>query len=301
MNFNDKLLSAARKNKSWLCIGLDTDLSKLPSHFGKGPEAIFEFNKIIIENTSDLVCAYKPNSAFYESIGPDGLKILKDTIDIIPDDIPVILDSKRGDIGNTAAMYAKAAFDYYGVDAVTANPYLGGDSIEPFLKYSDKGIFVLCLTSNPSSVDIQKRLVLLDDPPSIENLSPKSKAKTPAEFFSFSMSPVYMLIATLAKEWNKKNNVGLVVGATAPRELEDLRKLIGENIPILIPGVGVQGGDLEQAVSAGSNSSGELAVVNVSRAIIYSDKTKSFRDSVRGKAEHYRKAISLAIQKKAEN
>ena len=110
-----------------------------------------------------------------------------------------------------------------------------------------------------------------------------------------------MLIATLAKEWNKKNNVGLVVGATAPRELEDLRKLIGENIPILIPGVGVQGGDLEQAVSAGSNSSGELAVVNVSRAIIYSDKTKSFRDSVRGKAEHYRKAISLAIQKKAEN
>jgi len=298
ITFSEKLLKASEKNNSWLCVGLDPDSAKIPRHLGTGPEAILKFNRSIIESTSDLVCAYKPNSAFYESLGPDGMRILKDTIDAIPDSIPVILDFKRGDIGNTAAMYARSAFEYYGVDAVTVNPYLGKDSIEPFISYKDKGVIILCVTSNQSSKDIQKRIMLLDEPPSTEDISPGAEKKTPPEFFRRSTSTVYMHIARLSMEWNKYGNVGLVVGATSPIELEKIRKLVGEETPILIPGVGAQGGDLENAVKGGSNSNGNMAIINISRGIIYSDNGPSFQESVRQKATSYRDAICNISKKK---
>ena len=291
MIFNEKLLKASEKNKSWLCIGLDSDLSKIPAHLGSGPEAILEFNKSIIESTSDLVCAYKPNSAFYETLGYDGMRILKDTIEAIPRDIPVILDFKRGDIGNTAVMYARAAFDFYGADAVTVNPYLGKDSIEPFIGYKDKGVMVLCVTSNRSSNDIQRQLMLIDEPPSMEDMVPLTKARTLAEFISCSTLTVYMHVAKLAMEWNINGNVGLVVGATAPLELEKVRRLVGDGMSILIPGIGAQGGDLESAVGSGSNSEGDMAIINISRGIIYSDDGPSFQETVRQKALSYREAI----------
>jgi orotidine-5'-phosphate decarboxylase len=298
MTFNDKLLKAAEKNNSWLCVGLDSDPEKIPRHLGTDPGAVLKFNRLIIESTSDLVCAYKPNSAFYESLGPDGMRILKDTIETIPDDIPVILDFKRGDIGNTAAMYARTAFEYYGVDAVTVNPYLGRDSIEPFVNYKNKGVFILCVTSNRSSNEIQKRLMLLDEPPPIEKIPPRELAKTLADFFAGSISNVYMHIAGLAREWNEFGNIGLVVGATSPVELEKIRELMGDETPILIPGIGAQGGDLESAVNAGSDSEGEMAIINVSRGIIYSDDGSSFQETVRRKAAYYRDAVAGISEKK---
>ncbi len=298
MTFNDKLLKAAEKNNSWLCVGLDSDQEKIPRHLGTDAGAVLEFNRLIIEATSDLVCAYKPNSAFYEALGPDGMRVLKDTIETIPDDVPVILDFKRGDIGNTAAMYARSAFDYYGVDAVTVNPYLGRDSIEPFIDYKDKGVFVLCVTSNRSSNEIQKRLMLLDEPPPIEEIPPHVMAETLSDFFKSSISSVYMHMARLAREWNKFGNIGLVVGATSPLELEKIRELMGEETPILIPGIGAQGGDLESAVNVGSNSKGSMAIINVSRGIIYSDDGSSFQETVRRKAAYYREAIASVSEKK---
>lgn len=298
MTFNDKLLRAAEKNRSWLCVGLDSDLKKIPRHLGTDPGAVLEFNRLIIESTSDLVCAYKPNSAFYEALGPDGMRILKDTIEIIPDDIPVILDFKRGDIGNTAAMYARSAFEYYGVDAVTVNPYLGRDSIEPIISYKDRGVFVLCITSNRSSSEIQKRLILLDEPPPVDKIPSREMAKTLEEFFKSSVSTMYIHLARLAIEWNKFGNIGLVVGATSPVELETIRELIGEEMPVLIPGIGAQGGDLESAVNAGSNSKGKMAIINVSRGIIYSDDGPSFQETVRQKTISYKEAIGRISETK---
>ena len=291
MTFNEKLLRAAEKNKSWLCIGLDPDPEKMPPHLGTGSRAILKFNRSIIESTSDLVCAYKPNSAFYEAFGPEGMKVLKKSIDSVPDGIPVILDFKRGDIGNTAAMYARSAFEYYGADAVTVNPYLGKDSIEPFINYRDRGVIILCVTSNQSSNDIQKRLMLLDEPPSLQNIVPLQKAKTAAEFLRYSTSTIYMHIASLAMEWNRYGNIGLVVGATSPAELGKVRELVGEDMPILVPGVGAQGGELESAAKAGSNSVGKMAIINVSRGIIYSDHGSSLKEAARAKAIAYKEAI----------
>lgn len=289
--FYEKLLEAARKNKSWLCIGLDPDISKIPDNFGVGSEAILKFNKAIIDSTSDLVCAYKPNSAFYEAFGPEGMRALFETIKLIPEHIPVILDFKRGDIGNTAAMYAKSAFEYFRADAVTVSPYLGKDSIEPFINYKDKGIFILCLTSNPSSSDIQKQLLIKDNALSPEKMTPPDKAKHFAEFFNSSTLNVYTHVARLSMEWNVNSNIGLVVGATSPVELQKIRMVIGGQVPLLIPGVGSQGGDLEKAVVSGSNSSGEMAIVNISRGIIYAGENGSFRTAVRQKARYFKDAI----------
>ncbi len=298
MRFNDKLLEASRKNKSWLCVGLDPDPGKIPDCLGEGPEAILEFNKAVIESTSDLVCVYKPNSAFYEAFGPDGMRVLFETIRHIPEHIPVILDFKRGDIGNTAAMYARSAFEYYGVDAVTVSPYLGKDSIEPFTQYKDKGIFILCVTSNPSSVDIQKQLMIIGNPPSPDKMTPQDKAKSFAEFLSCSTMNIYTHVSRLAMEWNANDNIGLVIGAPSPRELENIRTEVGDDMPFLIPGVGSQGGDLEKAVAAGSNPSGKMAIINISRGIIYAGNDSRFKDDIRHKAEYYRDAIDAVLKNK---
>ena len=302
MTFKEKLLEASRKNKSWLCVGLDPDTARLPGNLGSGPEAVLKFNRAVIEATTDLVCAYKPNAAFYESMGTAGWEMLEETIRSIPDHIPVILDFKRGDIGNTAAMYARSAFEYLGVDAVTVNPYLGRDSIAPFTNYREKGTFVLCLTSNPSSSDIQRQLMLLDNPPEAELMPPQSKAKKFAEFFRASTQTLFSYVAGLAVEWNSHDNIGLVVGATSPAELEQLRKRIGEEMPILIPGVGAQGGDLEKSVIYGSNSNGEMAIVNVARGIIYAWRNESlFQSEVRDAAESFRRRIMEAASRKIES
>lgn len=299
MIFREKLLAASEKNKSWLCIGLDPDTARLPENLGSGPEAVLKFNRAIIESTADLVCAYKPNAAFYESMGAGGLEILKETIKSIPEYIPVILDFKRGDIGNTAAMYAKSAFEHFGVDAVTVNPYLGRNSIEPFTAYREKGTFVLCLTSNPSSSDIQRQLVLLDNPPEAGPVPPQSKAKKSAEFSRASTLTLFSYVAGLAVEWNNDNNIGLVVGATSHAELEQIRGKIGENMAILIPGVGTQGGDLEKSVTYGSNSNGQLAIISVSRGIIYAWGNESlFQSEVRDSAESFRSQIMEAATRK---
>jgi orotidine-5'-phosphate decarboxylase len=298
MKFKQKLLEAARRNRSWLCVGLDPDISLIPSHLGKDLEAILKFNQAVIESTSDLVCSFKPNAAFYEFLGPKGWEILGETVRMVPHHIPVILDFKRGDIGNTAKMYAASAFETIGADAVTVNPFLGKDSIEPFLEYAEKGIFVLCLTSNPSSADFQKKMVMLEEPPSVEGLSPQSKARAFAEFFCASAVELYVYLARSAVEWNRNDNIGLVVGATSPLQLEGIRGVAGDDMPILIPGVGAQGGDLEQALAAGSNMQGELAIINVSRSVIYAGKGEDFDSEVRRAAEGCRDRISEALLKK---
>jgi orotidine-5'-phosphate decarboxylase len=298
MTFVEKLLGAARKSQSWLCVGLDPDISRIPEGLGHNVDGILKFNLGVIESTSDLVCAYKPNSAFYECLGTKGWEILIETVKAVPDDIPVILDFKRGDIGNTAAMYARAAFEIVGADAVTVNPLLGTDSLRPFLDYKDRGIFILCLTSNPSSSEFQKKIVMLDNPPSVERMTPKAKAKTFAEFFNVSTSELYLLIASSVPQWNQNGNVGLVVGATAADELGAVRKTVGDAIPILIPGVGAQGGDLETSVDVGSNASAEMAIINLSRGIIYAGEGTDFQEGIRAAALQYRDRIKAAIDKK---
>lgn len=257
MKFLDKLDSAQKRNQSRLCVGLDIDLAKLPKKFLDGEDPIFAFNQYLIENTSDLVCAFKPNIAFYEAYGIYGLQALIKTIEFINEEssVPVILDAKRGDVGHTAAAYAKAIFEVYKADATTVNPYLGHDSLEPFLNYRDKGIFVLCLTSNVGFRDFQT---------------------------AGKREPLYISVARHVKEWNHFGNCGLVVGATSAEELKDIQKIVGD-MPILIPGVGAQGGDLKHSVKYG----GKRAIINASRSIIYA------RDP-RAEAEKLRAEINAA-------
>jgi orotidine-5'-phosphate decarboxylase len=259
MKFTDKLLNISRKNKSWLCIGLDPDPELMPE------VDVLQFNKAIIEATSDLVCAYKPNLAFYEALGSKGLAILEKTVKYISGDIPVIGDAKRGDIGNTARAYARALFSVLGFDAATVNPYLGFDSIEPFINYQDKGVFILCRTSNRGATDFQ-------------NLCTNGL-------------PLYEAVAQKAQEWNIYGNIGLVVGATYPEELKRVRSICPE-MPLLIPGIGTQGGDLASAVGYGVDVRGEKAIINVSRQILYASKERDFAQAARNVAEKIRKQIN---------
>jgi len=201
---------------------LDPDPELMPSI------GLLEFNKSIIDATSDMVCAYKPNLAFYEALGIEGLTALQETVKYIPENIPIIGDGKRCDIGHTAQAYAKALFETFGFDAATVNPYLGYDSIEPFISYNNKLTFILCRTSNPGAVDFQAVACFSEDQP----------------------QPLFKLVAQKAKEWNKRNNIGLVIGATYPQELAEVRRLCPKMI-LLIPGVGAQGGDLALAVRHG--------------------------------------------------
>jgi len=260
VRFVSRLLDACRRNSSLLCVGLDPDPAKLPV------KDVFEFNKAIIDATADLVCAYKPNLAFYEALGIRGLQALKKTVAYIPKSIPVIGDAKRGDIGNTAAAYARALFAYYKFDAVTLNPYLGYDSIEPFLDYKDKGVFVLCRTSNSSASDFQD---LVDN---------------------FGMK-FYQSVALRAGDWNTEGNVGLVVGATYPEELREIRKLCPDMV-LLIPGIGAQGGDLEQSVKYGVDANKEKAVIVAARQVIYASKGADYAQAARKAAIELRNAIN---------
>ncbi len=264
MNFIEKLTGIARKNKSLLCIGLDPDPELMPDKVG-----VFEFNKAIIDATSDLVCAYKPNIAFYEALGAEGLDALKKTVDYIPEDIPVIVDAKRNDIGNTAKAYARAIFSYFNFDATTVNPYLGFDSIEPFIQYRDKGVFILCRTSNAGAIDFQSLRCEVES----------------------GYRPLFEIVALKASQWNTHGNIGLVVGATYPEELRLIRQ-DHPDMPLLISGIGAQGGDLALTVRYGVDAQGEKAIINSSRQIIYASPEKDFAQAARRIASELREQIN---------
>jgi len=249
MKFLEKLLAASKKNNSLLCVGLDPEPVRFPpSYLGKAAEqSVVRFCHDIIEATAPYVCAFKPNIAFFEVLGARGMDVFQEVIAAIPEYIPVIVDAKRGDISNSAGNYACALFHAYGCDAVTVNPYMGHDSVAPFLAYHDKGVFLLCRTSNPGARDFQDLKVQSEDG---------------------QVRPLYQVVAQQVQTWNAADNCGLVVGATYPEELSTIRELC-PTLPILIPGVGAQGGDLEAAVAAGVDAQGERAIISVSRAILY--------------------------------
>jgi orotidine 5'-phosphate decarboxylase subfamily 2 len=263
MNFNEKLENIVIKNNSLLCVGLDIDKEKIPETFFKtSNNPYLDFNKMIIDDTKDLVCAYKLNMAFYEVLGIDGFKILTKTIDYIPKDTVIIIDGKRNDIGNTAKKYAKSLFDTLNSDAVTINPYLGIDGVKPFLEYNDKCSFILCRTSNFSASDFQD--------------------------IKSNNIPLYQTVATKIKSWNSYGNCGAVVGATYPEELKIIRDILGEDIPILIPGIGAQGGDVEKTVKYGTNKKGKMAIINSSRSVIYAENPKDAAKSLNSEINKYK-------------
>lgn len=274
MDFKTKLENITRKNNSLVCVGLDSDFAKIPESVketeGEVDDIIFAFNKAIIDATDDLVCAYKPNSAFYEAQGIDGISALKKTVHYLQDTYPeiiIILDAKRADIGNTNEGYVKFAYDFLGVDAVTLHPYLGKEALKPFLDRGDKGAIILCRTSNPGAGEIQ-------------DLNVGSK-------------PIYQLIAEkIAKDWNSNGNCGLVVGATYPSELEIVRHIVGD-MPILIPGIGVQGGDVEKTIRAGKDDQGLNAIINSSRAVIFASDKSDFSQKARHQTELLKDQINL--------
>jgi len=250
----DKLLKAQAKNRSMVCVGLDLDTKKMPAEYVKSSKGMFDFACRLIEATADKVCAYKPNIAFYEALGPEGLSLLRQIIGRIPSDVPIILDAKRGDIGNTASHYAQSLYEHFGADWVTLNPYMGYDSLRPFLEHKDKGAFILCLTSNTGARDFQ--MLQIDG------------------------KPLYAVVAEKVDYWNKFKNCGLVVGATAPEQLTEIRGLTGE-MPILIPGVGAQGGSLELAAVNGTDHFRKPALINVSRSVLYASGGADFADKAR--------------------
>ena len=265
--FINRLEGISRLNKSLLCVGLDPWLPSMPI------KDIAEFNEEIIQATSDLVCAYKPQFAFFEAEGLQGLRALEKTLNAIPSGIPVILDVKRGDLGNTSVAYAKAAFEVWGADAVTVSPYMGLDSIQPFIDYSDKGIFILIRTSNPGGADFQELSVTDAD---------------------LTARPLYEHIAHKANSWNTSDNLGLVVGATNPAELKKIRGIC-DTLPILIPGIGAQGGDLKSSVNYGVDSNGRRAIINASRSIIFASNEIDFANAARNEALSLRNAINYEL------
>ena len=266
-SFCEKLAESTASNDSLVCVGLDPVPSRLPESLLGEPDPVFAFNRQIIDCTCDLVCAYKPNLAFYGALGRDGWDALKATIDHVPDRIPVILDAKSGDIGSSAERYAVMLFEELGADAATANPYMGGDAMEPFLSYPDKGTFLLCLTSNPGAADIMLQQL------------PGGRM-------------VFEETALRAREWNESGNCGLVVGATqAGGAMRSVRALAPE-LPILVPGVGAQGGDVESAVRSAARPDGTGLLVNASRSILYASPGEEFAVAARTAAAALRKEIN---------
>lgn len=265
--FVEQLAAAWRRNDSLVCVGLDPEPGKFPATIAREVKPIFAFNKAIIDATADLVCAYKPQFAHYAAhAAEDQLQLTIEYIRRTYPQVPVILDSKRGDVGNTAERYAIEAFERYGADAVTVNPYLGGDSLEPFLRREDKGVIVLCRTSNPGARDVQD----LDT----------------------GGRKLYHAIAGLAaSRWNSRGNCALVVGATYPQELAEVRQIVGE-MPLLVPGVGAQGGDVAQAVRNGQTAAGTGLMISSSRAILYASSSGDFAQAARKAATALRDEIN---------
>ena len=269
-SFIHRLELACATNKSLLCIGLDIEPSRIPVH---DPLA---FNKSIIDATHDLCCAFKPNLAFYEAMGIDGLRLLEKTIDYIRTESPtnvIIGDAKRGDIGPSGAAYAKAMFEVWNFDAVTINAWGGYDTVDPFISDEKRGAFIWCRGSNPGSGDLQ-------------DLKVQS---------TVGKNTIYEIMAQSAQRWNKNNNIGLVVGATVTEQLKSVRTLCPTQ-PILIPGVGAQGGDLSASVLNGIDSRGRLALINSSRGIIYASQEPDFPVAARQAAGEVNNNINSTLE-----
>ena len=263
--FADRLRAIQAARNSLLCVGLDTDVKKLPASVRDAADPVHEFNRRIVEATADVVAAYKINLAFYEAMGDRGWPALRRTIALVPEGILVIGDAKRGDIGNTAEMYAASLRDDLKFGASTVNPYMGSDAVEPFLRDPSHGVFLLALTSNPGARDFQ--------------------------YLASKGVPLYEQVVRKAKRWNTRGNVGLVVGATRPAQLKRIRS-IAPQLPILIPGVGAQGGDLRAAVRYGCTAQGDLALINASRAVLYASGGADFAEAAHAAARTLRDDIN---------
>lgn len=267
--FIEKLRAAQRKNRSCLCVGLDIVVANTPLPLQVHDEPMLPFARAIIEATSDLVCAYKPNLGFYLAEGAAGIVALERIVRLIPPDIPIILDGKFGDIGNTAETYARGAFEQFKADAVTLSPYIGSDSIRPFLKYEGRGVFVLARTSNERAWEFQ-------------NLEVEARPTTDDQRAGMPMLRLFERVTIAANRWHVEGPgaCGLVVGATAPEELKRIREL-APDLPFLIPGVGAQGGDLRAAVEFGRTNDGLGPVISASRSVIYASPKEDFAEAAR--------------------
>lgn len=267
MTFMQLLAQAWRRNDSLVCVGLDPEPARFPAHLRDDPDAVFAFCRAIVDATADLACAFKPQIAHFAALESE--RVLERLVAHIHEahpGVPVILDAKRGDIGSTAAHYASEAFDRYGADAVTVNPYLGRDSLQPFLDRADKGVVILCRTSNPGARDLQD--------------------------LDVGGRTLYQHVAeTVAREWNANGNCALVVGATWPAELADVRARVGD-LPLLVPGVGAQGGDVEAVVRHGCTQAGDGLMVSSSRAILYARSGVDFAAAARTAATSLRDHIN---------
>lgn len=270
MNAFQKLQKKNKENK-YICVGLDTDIEKIPSHLKQIKDPVLEFNRRIIESTCEFAAAYKINFAFYEKLGAAGFDILKETVEIIPKDILIIGDAKRGDIGNTSKYYAESIFEYFGFDSVTVNPYMGLDSVRPFLEYDNKLIFLLALTSNPGADDFEK-LQLNDGGFLFQNVIKKIKA------------------------WNEKDNCGIVFGAT---KIDELKENINsfEKLPVLLPGVGAQGAKLDDIMNVFIQYKKLNLLINVSRGIIYRDSSRNFASAAKNEIIQLNNSVEQLLSK----
>jgi orotidine-5'-phosphate decarboxylase len=269
VTFINKLNAAWASNDSLLCVGLDPDMDKLPAQFRSQPNGIYEFCKEIIDATADLACSFKPQIAYFAALSAE--RQLEDICAYVRDNyphIPLVLDAKRGDIGATARQYAREAYDRYGADAVTVNPYMGFDSVEPYMEWADRSVIILCRTSNAGGSDLQ--------------------------FLDVGGKPLYQHVAGLvANKWNANGQCALVVGATFPEELAQVRAIVGD-MPLLVPGIGAQGGDIAATVNAGRTAAGAGMMINSSRAILYAapQAGEDFAAAARRVAEETRDAIN---------
>ncbi|NUN69224.1 MAG: orotidine-5'-phosphate decarboxylase [Bacteroidetes bacterium] len=255
--YAERLARIQNRSRSLLCVGLDTDAEKMPMHLRARPNGILEFNKRIIDATKDLVSAYKINFAFYESLGKKGWDILERTVAMVPSTIITIGDAKRGDIGNTSTQYAKAVLKDLGFDAVTVAPYMGKDSVQPFLEYHDKGVYVLALTSNKGAFDFQYQKI--------------------------GKRRLFEEVVRTVKGWALHDNLGFVVGATKSEDIRTVRRLAGD-LPFLVPGIGAQGGSVEEVVRYGCTKEGAGVLINASRSILYASPGKDFAAAARSEA-----------------
>ena len=261
MNFFEKLESRICSSKTYLCVGLDPVWERIPMHVHRTQLGLLDFLDQIVDKTKNYAAAFKLNFAYFESLGVAGMEVLRELINRIPQEIPVIGDAKRGDIEHSSAMYAKAIFEKLKCDAVTVNPYQGGDALMPFFDYKDKGIFVLCLTSNPGASD-------------------------------FQFPELFLKVGEKVSEWNVSGNAGLVVGATRPECISELRKICGK-MPFLIPGVGAQGGDLEKTLISAEDNSGIPYLINASRSIMYASSKEDYAMHAANVAKELRDKINL--------
>jgi len=271
VDFMQALRARWRAADSLVCVGLDPEPAKFPARFGEDPDAVFAFCRDIADATAEFACAFKPQVAHFAALGAESsLERLIAHLHAAHPGVPVILDAKRGDIGSTASHYATEAFDRYRADAVTANPYLGRDAVQPFLARADKGVVILCRTSNPGAGDLQD-LIVADD---------------------HGARPLYQQVAaTVARQWNGNGNCALVVGATWPQQLREVRAIVG-NMPLLVPGVGAQGGDVEAAVANAKSADGSGLMVSSSRAILYASSGGDYAEAAARAARELRDAIN---------